>query len=225
MHEPSSQSVRTCVGTRQEHPANELVHWFMGPDGTPWPDWSGRASRHMGRGAWTLPTAEAVGAAARRGGFASAFRVPLSGLDGAVLVRRLVDAGTRGFLERLGLANRAGVLAVGQAAVSERLGTRRVGLLLIAADAGPAGRRKFLHTAEVRGIAAVTVESGAWLGQPLGREFVSVVAVEESRFAVELRVWSSWLIGLEAAAFSVSDVPHTTGESDEVAPGSGRHER
>lgn len=216
MTDREPQSTRTCVGTRTQHAREELLGWFRGEDGTPWPDWTGRMGRHVGRGAWVLPNAEAIRAAVRRNGFASGFREPLSTFDADLLLTRAIAAGERAWLDRLGLANRAGALAVGQAAAQERLGTGGVSILLLAQDAG-ASRSKFGYTGRVRGILTLMLESGTTLGAALGREFVSVVAVERGVFADDLGRWARWLAGLGSTL--VLAMPETEPATGPEQPG------
>lgn len=196
MATPQTHSTRTCVGTRSENPREALLGWFVGPDGTPWPDWTGRGGRHVGRGAWTLPSEAAIRQAAKRNGFAGAFRAELAPYSADILLDRVRASGRKVFLERIGLANRAGALAVGQASALERMASGKVVLLLLAQDGGASGQNKFEYTARVRGIETLVVESGATLGAALGREFVSVVAVERSAFSRDLVRWAGWLLGV-----------------------------
>jgi predicted RNA-binding protein YlxR (DUF448 family)/ribosomal protein L7Ae-like RNA K-turn-binding protein len=212
----AAHSHRTSVATRVRAERETLLAWFPGEDGSPWPDWTGRAGRHLGRGAWTEPTAAAIRAAVKRNAFAAAFRADAPRVGADELLRRALEAGRKVFLERIGLANRAGALAAGQAASLERLGSGRVALLLLAADAGDACRRKFTHTARARGIVTVVVREGAVLGRSLGREFVSVAALDESPFSRDLARWARWLMDLGDTTLvgaSLEDaVPEAAGE-------------
>ncbi len=201
----SRQSERTCCGTRATHPETELLRWFEGPDGTVWPD----VCRCVGgRGAWTLPTVEAITQAAERGGFARAFKnqVPRTGPE--MLLSRAVERMTKWWYNRMGLANRAGALAVGQASAREAFRDGRAALLILAHDAGSAAQQKYGTQAERKRVPLVIAHSGESVGASLGREFVSVTAVRPSPFAKDLERVARWIASLGGEAIeSVSPIP------------------
>jgi len=184
-----------CAGTRSRERRETLVRWFIGSDGTPWPDWTGRSAR-VGRGAHTEPTVEAVQQALVRGGFRRAFAREIGEVTVDTLVERMVVLGRKAFFNRIGLANRAAVLAVGQTACRERFVRGIPALLLVAADVGSAARTKFTVNARRRAVPIATVASGNELGLALGREFVGVVLVEASVFADDLKCWARALAAL-----------------------------
>lgn len=189
-------SMRTCAGTRRREARDGLVRWMLGPDGTPWPDWTGRSARLNGRGAWTLADAKAVSRAMERGGFARAFRGRVGRVDSVQLVERLAVAGRKAFFERLALGNRAGAVAIGQNAVRERFAMSDGGVLLVADDAGSSARSRYVTNARRKSVPTIRVSSGAVLGAPLGREFVSVALVDDGPFAEDLRRWARSLVSL-----------------------------
>jgi len=197
---------RTDAGAREVRDRDELVRWFVGPDGTPWPDWTGRSKRLGGRSAWTRPTVAAVRAAVRQGGFQRAFRGQVGRMDVDTLVARMVEQGRRAFFDRLGLACRAGELGIGQAAATEAL-AKRPGLVILAADAGPSGSRKFTQQARRKGVPMLTAAQGEDLGAALGREFVSVVVVARSVFSDDLGRWGKWLSGLDETGINEYEDP------------------
>lgn len=188
--------MRTCAGTRRREVRDDLVRWMLGPDGTPWPDWTGRSARLEGRGAWTLADAKAVSRAMERGGFARAFRGRVGRVESSQLVERLAAAGRKAFFERLALGNRAGAVAIGQNAVRERFAGSDGGVLLVADDAGPSAQMRYVANARRKAVPTIRVTSGAVLGAPLGREFVSVALIDDGPFARDLRRWARSLVSL-----------------------------
>jgi len=82
--EPTAEAhrpVRTCLGCRTRRDAGTLVRARIGSDGRG--QWAGSAARISGRGAWICADSLACfDAAARRGGFAKAWR---SQVDSAVV--------------------------------------------------------------------------------------------------------------------------------------------
>ncbi|MFT4703012.1 MAG: putative RNA-binding protein YlxR (DUF448 family), partial [Bradymonadia bacterium] len=176
-------SIRTCAGTRQSYPSGELLRWFLAPDGTAWPDVNGKAG---GRGAWTCVTKDAIEGASERGGFARAFRTKVPVMPASEACSRVLKLGTKWWYNRLGLANRASALAVGQASVREAFRESRAPLVLLADDAGAAALSKYGQQAQRKSSNVVRWRHGAALGGSLGREFVSVVAVAPSAFDSDL---------------------------------------
>jgi ribosomal protein L7Ae-like RNA K-turn-binding protein len=163
-----------------------LLRWFVGPDRTPWPDWTGRARGMSNRSAWTAADVEAITLANERGGFAKSFHEAPAKVASPVLVARALELGEKAFFNRLGLANRAGVLAVGQAAARDEFSRKKIGLVIIASDAGTSGQERFGGNARRKGIPTLLIDSGAELGRALGREFVSVTLVHQSPFSIDL---------------------------------------
>lgn len=196
--QPRGAGRRTSVSTRRTAPRERLIRWFDGPEGTSWPDWTGRSAALGGKGVYTEPSAEAVREAIRR--------KRLKG-DPTVLVGRLVESGERVWAERLGLATRANAIAVGQTAVRERMRDGQALLLLVAADAGNAVVEKVTRNAERKGTPYCTVSSGEVLGRATGREFVSCVLVEQPSFATDLLIWSEALASLGSGVVR-GFVPH-----------------
>lgn len=186
---------RTCVGTRTIAPQSELIRWFVGPDGTHWPDWTGQTQGRFGRGVYTLRTTRAIELGATR-------RQLIGGVT--VLLPRVQQAAERAFWDRLSLACRANALSIGQIAVRERLGKgTRVGLMVVAADAGSAGIDRVHDHALHRGATVVTVRDGYALGAALGREFVSSVLCEESAFSRDICSWAPSMVQQGGVVVSV----------------------
>ena len=81
----------------------------------------------------------------------------------------------------LGLARRAGKLAVGTSAVERMVHEGRRPLLIIASDAGEGPRTRLLRLAPVRGVLADVVSRDD-LAMALGRKELTVVAVGDPDF-------------------------------------------
>lgn len=83
----------------------------------------------------------------------------------------------------LGLAQRAGKVASGEAAVKEALLRRKACLLIITEDAGKSTRRKFAGWAEREGIPVYCAGTSYELGLALGRTARVIAAVTDPNFA------------------------------------------
>jgi len=86
----------------------------------------------------------------------------------------------------LGLAHRAGKLALGWSAVETGVHRGLKPLLLVAGDVGAAQRRKIMSLQPVAGV-IVDFADKSGLGRALGREELAVVAVEDRNFIKGIR--------------------------------------
>ncbi|HUV32659.1 MAG TPA: RNA-binding protein [Devosiaceae bacterium] len=162
--------MRQCCVTRRSLPADELVRFALGPDGTLAPDVDARAP---GRGAWVSLDAATVSRAVSGGAFARALKAP-------VTVPPDLAEQTRVHLENrlagaLGMARKAGQLVVGATRVEAALRAGEAVALITASDARPDGRRKLVaagRAAGLGGVAHIEALSSARLGLALGGENV-----------------------------------------------------
>jgi predicted RNA-binding protein YlxR (DUF448 family) len=116
-----------------------LIRFVAAPDGALAPD-LGR--KLPGRGLWVQATPEAIEIALKKGLFAKAARAKVTPPDDLVgLIRGQLEARC---LDRLGLARRAGALAVGFEGVLSAAGSGRAAWLVEASDGAADGRRKLL---------------------------------------------------------------------------------
>ncbi|WP_421784686.1 RNA-binding protein [Hyphobacterium sp.] len=166
---------RRCVVTQQSGPETSLIRFVAGPEGNVVPDISAKLP---GRGAWVTADAEHLVLAIKRGRLARA-------LGGAKADEKLV-ADVEALLARkvlslLGLARRAGDLAVGMDAVRLGLKAQRPAWRIEACDGAADGRSKLDRLAEGKW-GAVPV-AGCFpadqLGQALGRDHVVHAALAE----------------------------------------------
>lgn len=157
------------------------------------------AAKLPGRGAWVTATRQAIAQATKKGLFARAFKaqvqVPqaLPDLVEAQLARRCLDM--------LGMANRAGALAVGATQVEQAIRAGRLFLLIEAADGAEEGREKLmsLHIGLCGAPppAVACFQSGE-LGVALGRERVIHACLLQERLAKVLAAEIARLAGFRA---------------------------
>jgi predicted RNA-binding protein YlxR (DUF448 family) len=128
---------RTCIVTRRQAAPDELIRFVLGPDGAVVAD---IRRKLPGRGCWVTAERRHVDAAARKGAFARAFRtqvaVPadLGGLVDGLLARSALGA--------LGLARKAGAVALGATKVEAAVRGGAALLVLHALEAKDDGVRK-----------------------------------------------------------------------------------
>lgn len=161
---------RFCVATRRVRPVAEMIRFVVGPDGEIVPD---IRRKLPGRGVWVTGSRAVVAQAVRRNAFARGFKREVRvDPDLAGLVERLLE---RAALETLGMAQKAGRVAVGFGRVENALAAERVVALIEAADAGADGSRKIAAAArrrlgaEAHHLARVDAFTSAQLDLALGR--------------------------------------------------------
>ena len=179
MAERTDATTRRCLVTRQVLPRERLLRFVVDPEGRVRPD---PDARLPGRGMWLSADRNVVNKAVARNLFARAARAPARvEVDLVEQIERLL---ARRALDTLGLARRAGQVAVGfeQVRLSLRAGTAAV--LVTATDAAADGRRK------LRGLAPqlplITAFTSTELGAALGRESLMHVAVAPGGLAQRL---------------------------------------
>lgn len=167
---------RRCVVSRQVMPEERLVRLAIDPEGVAVPD---AAARLPGRGVWVEARREAVDAAVRKGLIArSAGRSVTVSPDLSDRIEALLEARC---LAQLGLAKRAGDLAVGFDQVHALLKRSKPAYMIEARDGAADGRGKLLRLA--RAAWGETPVAGAFhadaLGDALGRGPTAHLALAE----------------------------------------------
>jgi predicted RNA-binding protein YlxR (DUF448 family) len=169
---------RTCIVTRRQSEPDELIRFVVGPGASIVPDIKRKLP---GRGCWVTADRVHVEKAAAKGFFGRAFKaqvaVPpdLGGMVDAVLAKSALGA--------LGLARKAGAVALGATKVEASVRSGAALLVLHAAEASEDGLRKITQarraTAYAGGprIAAYKLFSQAELGLALGGTNVIHAAV------------------------------------------------
>lgn len=128
---------RSCIVTRRVRQPEELIRFVAGPDGTVVPDLK---CRLPGRGCWVSAVRADVDKAAAKNLFARALRAPVTAPpDLGATVDRLLAGSALG---ALGLARKAGAVALGASKVEASVRAGRAGAVLHALEASPDGIRK-----------------------------------------------------------------------------------
>lgn len=140
------QSERRCAVTGERLAKSELLRFVAGPDGIV-PD---LAARLPGRGVWVSATQVRVAEAVKRRAFARSLKMPVT--VAAELPELVATLLRRRALDRLSLANKAGLAVAGFTKVDNMLREGTTVALLHASDASDDGCRK------LDGIARVATE-------------------------------------------------------------------
>jgi uncharacterized protein len=147
MPRQSTPKTRQCCLTRQSWPVTELVRFAVGPDGVLVPDIDGRAG---GRGAWVRANLASVEMAMAKNAFGRALKTPLE--IPADLAQRTTARLEQRVLGALGLARKAGQIAVGATKVEKAIAAGAIVALITASNGRPDGRRKMIGTLKAAGL-------------------------------------------------------------------------
>jgi uncharacterized protein len=169
---------RTCIVTRRPAGPDELIRFVVGPDKAVVPD----LKRNLpGRGCWVTADREHVDKAVKKGAFARALKAEVAvPPDLGGMVDRLL---AKSALGALGLARKAGMVALGATKVEASVRSGAALLVLHAAEASEDGLRKIAQarraTAHIGGpeIRAYKLFSEQELGLALGGTNVIHAAV------------------------------------------------
>lgn len=157
------EPVRKCLVSGEHLPKADLIRFVVGPEDTVVFDATGKLP---GRGLWLKAEQDMIQVAASKRLFSRAARQNVTVPDGLVT---LVAAGLkRRCLDRLGLARRAGLVAVGFEKVRAQMSAGLSALVLEAADGAAGGRRKVTGLAP--DVPVIDAFTGEELGQALGRD-------------------------------------------------------
>jgi uncharacterized protein len=211
MAERESPALRRCLVTREVRPREALLRFVLDPEARVRPDLEARLP---GRGMWLSADRNVVNKAVAKNLFARAARAPAQAsadLDQqveALLVRR--------GLATLGLARRAGQVAVGFEQVRAALRSGSAAVLLAASDGAADGRQKLRRLAP--GLPLIAAFSSAELGAALGRESLVHVAVAPGGLARRLLQDVERLAGFRSAVIAppVAAGPSESSETKET---------
>ena len=175
---------RRCVASGEVLPEAQLIRFALGPGGVLAPD---VAAKLPGRGGWVRADRAHLEQAVKKNGFSHALKVNAKAPDGladlteALLAKRCLDL--------IGMAKRAGAIAIGATQVEQAIRAKPALLLVEASDGAEEGREKLmsLHIGLWgRPPAALACFSAADLGVALGRERVIHACLLQERLAAAL---------------------------------------
>jgi len=179
---PRRERERRCIVSGESESEAGLVRFALAPDGTVTPD---VAAKLPGRGAWVRADRASLELAAKKGHFARAFKQAAKVPDGLAALTETLLA--RRCLDQLGLARRAGAIAIGATQVEAAIRAKPALVLIEAEDGAEEGREKLmsLHIGlwgrPPRAVGCFKAED---LGVALGRERVIHACLLQERLAV-----------------------------------------
>lgn len=94
---------------------------------------------------------------------------------------------SRGYLNLLGLAYRAGKCTIGEEAVIKEIQRRKAKLVLLAGDTGPQTRKKVIDKCGYYHIPVKVVDDRETMSQAIGKSGRVVIAILDKGFAEKLK--------------------------------------
>ncbi len=192
---------RRCIVSGESSDDAILIRFALAPDGGVVPD---VAAKLPGRGAWVRADRASLEQAVKKGAFARAFKANAKASDD--LVDQTETLLSRRCLDLLGMARRAGAIAIGATQVEAAIRGKPVFFLIEANDGAEEGREKLmsLHIGLWgRPPAAAACFSAEELGVALGRERVIHACLLQERLALAWAAEIGRLAGFRAI------VPHS----------------
>jgi predicted RNA-binding protein YlxR (DUF448 family)/ribosomal protein L30E len=172
-------SLRRCIASGQVRPKEDMLRFVVGPENDLVPDLEGRLP---GRGLWLSADRDVVNTACAGNHFAKAARRQVTVPDD--LFERVDSLLARRCLDLIGLARRAGDVAVGFEKVRARLAKGGVAIVLAARDGADGGRDKVRALAPR--VPVIDLFTAAELGAVMGRPHAVHVVVDEGGLAKSL---------------------------------------
>ena len=176
---PKGEPQRSCLACREVKGKRSLLRFVQAPDGTVLPDLQ---QKLPGRGVYTCWKSSCLTRAAQRKQFGRGFKGEVLGADAELLTRQVTEKLEERIAGYLCLANKGGKIASGSDQVLDKLKKGGVGILFLATDISADIGEKFRAVAKLKGVACMTLFTKERLGELIGKELRSVLAVLDSGF-------------------------------------------
>lgn len=175
---------RTCVACRQTKDKSQLVRYVVAPDGAVLVDYR---QRLPGRGAYTCITTQCLCDAVTKTSFQRCFKGKSHSVDATVLTQQLIEAIDKKIVSLMGMSRKSGQFISGSNAVIEALRkSSSLALVIIAEDISAAIGKKIESLAQRKNIYYVRLYDKQMIGQMLGKEERSVIAIQAGLLADSL---------------------------------------
>jgi predicted RNA-binding protein YlxR (DUF448 family) len=175
---------RTCIACRQVKDKRALIRYVAAPDGTLIVDY---LSRLPGRGAYTCIDAQCIFDAVKKNSFQRSFKGRCLPIDAEQLLGQVTSAVEKKITSLIGMARKSRQFIAGSNAVTEALKKGSdLALVIIATDISTAIEKKIVALALRNNIDTVHFYDKQMMGQLLGREERSVIAIQSGLLADSL---------------------------------------
>jgi len=176
---PKADPQRSCLACRETTDKRNLLRFVLAPDSTVVPDLQ---QKLPGRGVYTCYKASCLTRAAQKKQFSRGFKGEVLGADAELLVAQVTGKLEERIASYLSLANKGGKIVSGSDQVTDKLKKGGVGILFLATDISADIGEKFRGLANLKGVACMALFTKERLGELIGKELRSVLAVLDSGF-------------------------------------------
>ncbi len=175
---------RTCIVCRQTRDKKQLIRYVVAPNGTIQVDYR---QRLPGRGAYTCFSAQCLLDAVNKKYFQRCFKKNEFSTDSAELIEQLKTAVSQKILNLIGMSRKSGQLISGSNMVIDALRKKSsIAAVIIAEDISLEIGKKIAALAERDHISTAHLYNKQMIGQMLGKEERSVIAVQAGLLADSL---------------------------------------
>lgn len=175
---------RTCIACRQVQDKKQLVRYVVAPDGAVLVDYR---QRLPGRGAYTCISKECLLSAVKRNGFQRCFKGQCHAVDAEALLLQLITAVEQKIASLIGMSRKSKQFIAGSHAVIEALkNDSSLALIIVANDISTTIQNKIESLALKKNIYTARLFAKDSIGQMLGKEERSVMAVQTGLLADSL---------------------------------------
>jgi len=176
---PKANPQRSCLACRETRDKGSLLRFVLAPDRTVVPDLQ---QKLPGRGVYTCIKASCLKQAALKKQFSRGFKGEVLGAEAENLVRQVAEKLEERIASYLCLANKGGKIVSGSDQVMDKLKKGGAGILFLATDISTDIGEKFRAVAKLKGVRCMALFTKDRLGELIGKELRSVLAVLDSGF-------------------------------------------
>jgi len=175
---------RTCIACRQAKDKQQLIRYVVAPDGVIMVDY---LQRLPGRGAYTCAETQCIQDAVKKNSFQRSFKGQCGQVDSGQLIGQVTQAVEKKIKSLIGMARKSRQFVSGSNAVAEALRKNSsLALVVVATDISSAIERKITTLALRNHIDTVRIYDKQTMGQLLGKEERSVIAIQAGLLADSL---------------------------------------
>ena len=175
---------RTCIACRQTKNKKQLVRYVVAPDGAALVDYR---QRLPGRGAYTCISTQCLLDAVKKNSFQRCFKGQCLSVDATVLTQQLIAAVEQKITNLIGMSRKSRQFIAGSNAVIGALQKgASLALIIIATDISASIGKKIETLALRENIYTACLYDKQIIGQMLGKEERSVMAVQTGLLADSL---------------------------------------
>ena len=176
---PKADPQRSCLACREVKDKRSLLRFVLAPDRTVVPDLQ---QKLPGRGVYTCLKGSCLTRAAQKKQFSRGFKGEVLGAEADILMRQVAEKLEERIAGYLCLANKGGKVVSGSDQVMDKLKKGGAGILFLATDISVDIGAKFRNLARLKGVACMALFTKDRLGELIGKELRSVLAVLDSGF-------------------------------------------